>query len=133
MKNKAIDSGITMHELRKQQYSQVSPLDTLDFLSRLDTISSEMVKSCYYMLLSNERVDYTVFNLTYVNSNDTNKVKQELQETLQNRGEVVDIFDGPEGGYEIWIKDNDEAFCYYLFDYEYGVVEINNVVEVEED
>lgn len=77
----------------------------------------------YYMLLCNDRKDYTIFNLTDRESNveATNIL---LDECLPNRGNVKSIALTETGdAIEIWISINKESYCYYFFPYDMGVIE----------
>lgn len=78
----------------------------------------------YYMLLCNERRDYTVFRLKEENSiNDL--VNCLVDECLLNRGLVkgIDITKDQEA-IEIWLSIEEEAFVYYFFPYDSAIVEI---------
>lgn len=122
---KTFDSGLTQYEMKKKQYLEVTPLDPLLVVSNIKEISEKMFDSSshYYMLLCNDRKDYTIFHLSdaFVDA----VLEQELLETIQNRGEIMDIYDGcQDNSWEIWVKDNGECFCYILFEYDSGVIEI---------
>lgn len=76
----------------------------------------------YYMLLCNDRKDYTVFRLI----EDKNELVNILvDECLLNRG-VVKGIDLTEDKYamEIWLSIDNEAFCYYFFPYGKAVIEV---------
>jgi hypothetical protein len=78
----------------------------------------------YYMLLCNERKDYTIFRLKEENSiNDL--VNCLVDECLLNRGLVkgIDITED-QGAIEIWLSIEEEAFVYYFFPYDSAIVEI---------
>ena len=82
--------------------------------------------SQYWCLLCRERYDFTVFNI--IAAKNYEPIRKELSETLNNRGFILDITkDNDSGAWEIWVKDFDtgEAFVYYLFKYDMGVIEIN--------
>lgn len=78
----------------------------------------------YYMLLCNERRDYTVFRLKEENSiNDL--VNCLVDECLLNRGLVKGIdITKDQGAIEIWLSIEEEAFVYYFFPYDSAIVEI---------
>lgn len=78
----------------------------------------------YYMLLCNERRDYTVFRLKEENSiNDL--VNCLVNECLLNRGLIkgIDIIKD-QGAIEIWLSIDEEAFVYYFFPYDSAIIEI---------
>lgn len=81
-------------------------------------------KNKYFMLLCNERKDYTVFYM--------NKEKKAMDlslclidECLQNRGEIrgIDLTKNQDA-IEIWLSIDEEAFVYYFFPYDAAIVEI---------
>ncbi len=78
----------------------------------------------YFMLLCRERYDYTLFH--FLNKGDITLQQsiKDIKECLLNRGQVISIEPATEmNGYEIWLKVDDEAFAYYLFPYDLGVLE----------
>ena len=85
-----------------------------------DFFKEEVVE--YAMLLCHDRRDYTVFHL-----NGAHAAHVAANETLGcciDRGEIlgIDLTDNKDA-YEIWLKVNNEAFCYYLFPYDQAVIE----------
>lgn len=74
----------------------------------------------YFMLLCHERRDYTIFQLTTLNKIKT--VSEELKICLNNRGEILSIDKVPGDAYEIWIRNEEGVFAYYLFHYDEAVI-----------
>lgn len=73
---------------------------------------SSNLKAKYYMLLSNERRDYTVLNFL---GHNYDLALQELQELFDYRGTVHSIdYNHEHNYYEIWIKDASDAMVVYL-------------------
>lgn len=78
----------------------------------------------YAMLLCHERRDYTLFHLYQkANPNPPKIAASELIELLQERGDILSIDKYDEEVWEIWLKIGKEAFVYYLFNYDNGVIE----------
>lgn len=80
----------------------------------------------YFMLLCHEKRDYTLFrrngHINLMTENFT--AERELRVCLNNRGKIISIDELQDGNFEIWIKVyNDNAYCYYLFPYDEGVIE----------
>lgn len=76
----------------------------------------------YYMLLCNERKDYTVFHNNNL-SMETAKIL--VDECLVNRGEIRGIdLTKDKDAIEIWLIIEDEAFVYYFFPYDIGIIEV---------
>ena len=116
-----IDLGLNLYDFNKQAMSQLSPMDPIEFNNKTKEIVNEMFdKSKVWMLLSNERKDYTVFVLLTKEG-----TVNELRPTLTNRGQVISIDKMEDDNYEIWIRDTatKENFVYYLFDYSFGIIQ----------
>lgn len=79
----------------------------------------------YFMLLCHERRDYTVFNIVDNRDIAANKFPVELFDCFRNRGGLVsmDLIDN-DYAWEIWLRIDDEDFCYMLFPYDVGVIEV---------
>ena len=113
-----------LYDFNKQAMKQEKPLDIIALNIALEKLSKDLYErsvqgKVYWMLLSNERKDYTVFIIL------TEKgFLNELLPTLQNRGQVLSIDKQDDGNYEIWIRDpeTEENFVYYLFDYSFGII-----------
>lgn len=73
----------------------------------------------YYMLLCHDLRDYTIFK--YESESSSLAVK-ELLEVLEERGSILAI-DKKDNAFEIWIRNAEGAFCYYLFPYDEAIVE----------
>ena len=115
-----IDLGMNLYDFNKQAMNQINPMDPIEFNKKISEIVSDMfLKSPYWMLLNNERKDYTVFIILTKEG-----IEEELKPTLTNRGHVLSIDKMEDGNYEIWIRDFDtkENFVYYLFDYSFGII-----------
>lgn len=78
----------------------------------------------YYMLLCNERRDYTVFDLELDKENAYDIILEVLiDECLKNRGEIrgIDITKD-KMAIEIWLLIEKGAFVYYFFPCDNGVI-----------
>lgn len=85
------------------------------------------MNNAYYMLLCNERKDYTVFKMNDKDSDDSIReiVSILVNECLKNRGEIrgIDLTKGKDA-IEIWLIIEDEAYCYYFFPYDAAIIEV---------
>ena len=81
-------------------------------------------KGQYYMLLCNDKKDYTIFNI--LNKNNIEKMTNILvDECLVNRGIIKGIdLTKDKCAIEIWLSIENEAFCYYFFKYDDAIIEI---------
>ena len=120
---KEIDTGLSMYEINKNLMKEEKPLDPIAINIAIKNAADGILSSFkkYWMLLCRERNDYTVFIIT-----GSNKLEDELKETILNRGKLLDISQQEDGNFEIWIRDpeTEENFVYYLFDYTFGIIEV---------
>lgn len=81
----------------------------------------------YAMLLCRERYDFTVFHLYELqNPNPPQVAAKELIEVLKNRGKILSIekdTNTMNNAWEIWLKIDDEAYAYYLFNCDDWVIQ----------
>lgn len=111
----------SLYDFNKQAYSKEKPLDVIALHVKTKNMITDIynTKIPYWMLLCRERSDYTVFiPLTLEGTYN------DMLESLEARGEVLDIDKQEDGNYEIWIRDKktNENFVYYFFDYRFGIV-----------
>lgn len=85
------------------------------------------MNNAYYMLLCNEKKDYTVFRMNDKDSDDSIReiVSILVDECLKNRGEIRGIdLTKDKDAIEIWLIIEDEAYCYYFFPYDAAIIEV---------
>jgi hypothetical protein len=114
------------YDIHKQLYARMNPLSDENLQKKLVSIGgwfSSFAQGKFFMLMCKEISYYTVFHFN--EPNYTNGV-EELKKTLQFRGQIIDInYVHSENAYECWIKNSlGEMEMYYLFNYDWGVVEI---------
>lgn len=98
----------------------VSPLTEEEIADKRQLILNFLTEM-YYMLLCNDRKDYTVFR---INNSKEECVKILIDECLKNRGEILSIEPTEnKDAFEIWMKIENEAFCYYFFPYSQAIIE----------
>jgi hypothetical protein len=106
--------------------------------SKKEVIKNFLVKTNnnYYMLLSNERKDYTIFtmgsNNGYTYEDKSKKLVSILvDECLVNRGEIrgIDITKD-KGAIEIWMSIEGESYVYYFFPYDTAIINMDFEMEV---
>lgn len=120
-----IKTDTTLYDINKQCMNQFEEMDKKKIKENLEIIAKDLLNKAvmeekiYWMLLNNERKDYTVFIPTTVDG-----MIQALEETLSNRGKILDIQKQEDGAYEIWIRDLylKDNYVYYLFNYTNGIV-----------
>ena len=118
-----LDKGLSVYDINKNLMKEEKPLDIIAINVAVKNAADNILASFkkYWMLLSNERKDFTVFIIT-----NSQNLEKDLKETLLNRGQLLDIAKQEDGNFEIWIRDpeTNENFIYYLFDYTFGIVEV---------
>lgn len=78
----------------------------------------------YAMLLCHDQRDFTVFHLDSRSITSPHYAAREALGCCTDRGEVYSIEKTEdEQAYEIWIKIDDDVYCYYLFPYDQAVIE----------
>lgn len=88
----------------------------------------------YYMLLCNEKKDYTIFHRQYdsirgVYLDNAGEIDDTLErilvdECLPNRGQTKSIeLTENKDAIEIWLSIDGESFCYYFFPYDMAIIE----------
>ena len=115
-----LDLGMNLYDFNKQAMDQIEPLDPIAFnLATQHMVEDISERSTYWMLLNNERKDYTVFVILTKEG-----ILNEIRPTLLNRGSILSIEKQSDGNYEIWIRIDNEPFAYYLFPYDNAVIEV---------
>lgn len=118
-----------LYELNKQLLENEKSLSASKIREKTKSLQTYFSQSSnvYFMLLCNDAKDYTLFRII----NDearierTKKAAAEVIDCLNNRGEILSIEKVNEStAFEIWLRKNDNnIFCYYLFNYDEGVIE----------
>lgn len=117
---------INNYQIHKQLFSQMKPLDDEKLGEKLAFVGSWFsahMKQRYFMLMCKEENYYTVLNIKDMNYS---KAVKELRDLLTWQGDILDIrYVHGEDAYECWVKDEDEeSKMFYLFVYDWGVIEI---------
>ena len=122
----------TAYDMNKQLYAQVPRIPDKTLKERQHRMATwiDYTGNKYYMLLCRERHDYTVFARLHDSTGDNRKLIDEVVGLLRDRGALVDIaYDEKNSAYECWVSikgvdGKEEVFMYYLFPYDWGVIEI---------
>lgn len=121
----------TLYDFNKEAMKNERVLTQEEFEEKTQLLAEVMLEyfndgDHYWMLLCHDRRDYTLFNLIPDNDPTVETILEELIPTLLNRGNVLSIDEQPDKAWEIWIRDFDgeDAFAYYFFIYDKGVVEV---------
>lgn len=112
----------TIYDYNKAAMLTEKPLKGLKLSNKITEIKKYFAShKIYFMLLCHERRDYTIFRINSFAGPENGA--RELELLLKERGDILAIDEAP-GGYEIWVRIDDEAFAYYLFPYDSAVIEV---------
>lgn len=108
-----------VYSLNKDLMKTMKPLKDFEIKDKVRPLKYNMNKK-YYCLMCREKYDFTIFKIAPL----AEKFEKVLFECLTNRGEVLAIDTTEDENKEIWLLIDGEAFVYYLFPYEEGVIEV---------
>ena len=120
----------TVYDLNKQLVETAEKVISPYKLNEKKKIIKQFIresKDNYFMLLCNERRDYTLFNI--ISDKEEDKLNELanifVDECLQNRGNIkgIDLTENKDA-IEVWLSIEGESYCYYFFPYNAGVVEV---------
>ena len=115
----------TLYELNKQIMAQLPPQSNDIMNHNWNVIGDWFGKDQkrWFMLMCKERSDFTFI---HIKDNKFINAIQEIQEVLEERGQILAIqYVHGEDYFEIWVKDKtEEVFLYILFEAEWMIVEV---------
>ena len=121
-----------LYEMNKQLMEQEPPITSTELQiakEHLRTWLTEHFNQKYFMLLCHELRDYTLFNLDKTNSWKMAKPQaiyeaaEDIIECMINRGHLLIANQQEDGTWELWIRNHEGCFAYYLFPYGEAVLE----------
>ena len=126
-KNIELEPNVKLYDLNKQimhEQKAISPLALQPYQDKIEEWFNWSIDS-YAMLLCHERRDYTIFHLyEKQNPNPPQLAAQELIGCLIDRGDILSIDETEDKAWEIWLRIDNEEYCYYLFNYDNAVIEV---------
>ena len=133
-KNKEVSLG-TLYDVNKNLIQNaIKALDETALNSKKEIIKNFLRKTNnnYYMLLCNERKDYTIFTIGNIENKEQKIEKLPfvlIDECLKNRGEirVIELTED-KNAIEAWISINDESFAYYFFPYDSAIINMEDEI-----
>ena len=115
----------TLYDLNKSIVEKnIDALSEEDMQNKKNLIIKflEDTDNIYYMLLCNDRKDYTVFH--HLNTNIECLQDILIDECLPNRGKTKSIeLTKNNDAIEIWISIDGDSYCYYFFPYDEAIIE----------
>lgn len=132
--DKTATSEVTLgnlYDMNKQLMDQIPAVTEAEIAEHKDTMTKwffEKINQKYFMLLCHEQRDYTLFNLDGLQTCSSLKGKcmtaaDDVIDCMNNRGTITAITLQEDGAYEIWIRNTEGSFVYYLFPYGAAVLE----------
>lgn len=121
-----------LYEMNKQLMANENEITQTELelaKSHLQTWVANLFTQKYLMLLCHELRDYTLFNLDKTNTwkeippQTKYMAVNDIIECMTNRGTILAIEDQQDGAWEIWIRNSEGCFAYYLFPYGKAVLE----------
>lgn len=130
MATQEIATGATLYDLNKEIMKKQKPMSNFAINNAkveiiLNWLHNEVyINHFYFMLLCNERKDYTIFKVN--EDSNPNEMVDILIECFTNRElEFCSINpDENNTAIEFWVREGEEIYCYYFFPYDEGVIEI---------
>lgn len=137
-KDASLDFG-NLYEMNKNLHYDTKmdkPLSKTELKAVMKAVLTPYLKNkaltnSYFMLLNNEKRDYTVFRfINTIGDKSIDKMIDECIECFENRGLVISVEAVEMGGIEIWFqstknpKGPQDFYCYYFFPYDNAVIEI---------
>lgn len=126
-KNIKLEPKVKLYDLNKQimhEQKAISPLALQSYQDKIEEWFNWSIDS-YAMLLCHERRDYTIFHLyEKQNPNPPQLAAKELIGCLIDRGDILSIDETEDKAWEIWLRIDNEEYCYYLFNYDNAVIEV---------
>ena len=119
----------TLYNLNKTAILKEKTLKDFEIKDKIRKIKDNFIvekgyySNSYYVLLCREKYDFTVFRFNKANNEEPFEIA--FYDCLTNRGDIKSI-DFVDNAVEIWIVDREkkEAFVYYFFSYNKGVLEV---------
>ena len=137
-KNKTTQVAMgTLYEMNQNIIEKNIPTLTEEELQNKKNLIVDFVNNCgnaYYMLLCNDRKDYTIFHRQYDSIRDiyldnAGEMDDTLErilvdECLPNRGQTKSIeLTENKDAIEIWLSIDGQSYCYYFFPYDSAIIE----------
>jgi len=136
-KNSTVEMGTSLYEVNKGLVEKNVPDLTDEEMQNKKTLIIDFINNTsnqYYMLLCNDKKDYTIFRretnenkdfLDNLETPDRDRLWNVLiDECLPNRGRTKSIeLTENQDAVEIWISIESESYCYMFFPYDAAIIE----------
>ena len=118
----------TLYDINKNAMKSIKELSYEERVVKRKLVEDfiEDTHNHYYMLLCNDRRDFTIVTLDAANEEKRAATAfTVVDECLVNRGKIkaIDLTEHKDA-IEMWLNIDDEEFCYYFFPYDNAIVEV---------
>jgi hypothetical protein len=117
----------TLYDFNKAAMLNESKLNKKERKEKKEELSKYFLDNSdkkYFMLLCNELKYYTIFSFISKGKEQYETAAQDVFECLENWKDVLSVERTEDKtSYEIWVRDNNEVYAFYLFPYDAGVIE----------
>lgn len=120
-----------LYEMNKQLMAAAPALTAEQTMEKEPTLTkwfTDHFCQQYFMLLCKEQSDYTIFNLDKTSTWHTprtgvaEQAAADVIDCMLNRGVLLSIDLQDDGVWELWIRNREGCFAYYLFPYGNAVI-----------
>lgn len=122
MEEKDAQINMSLYDLNRSVIFNLPPQDESILNKNFKNIDSWFCKydNPWFMLMCKERSDFTIIHIT-----NYSRTIQELKEILQERGTISSLqYNQDQDSWEIWVKDEKEAYVFMLFEASWMIVEV---------
>ena len=118
----------TLYDINKNAMKSIKELSYEERVAKRKLVEAFITDTHnhYYMLLCNDRRDFTIVTLDVTNEEKIAAAAfTVVDECLVNRGKIkaIDLTEHKDA-IEMWLNIDDEEFCYYFFPYDDAIVEV---------
>lgn len=118
----------TLYDINKNAMKSIKELSYEERVAKRKLVEDFITDTHnhYYMLLCNDRRDFTIVTLDVANEEKRAAAAfTVVDECLVNRGKIkaIDLTEHNDA-IEMWLNIDDEEFCYYFFPYDNAIVEV---------
>lgn len=120
-----LQTEMNLYNFNKNIMIQMDPISEEELNKLMDSIDEMSNYGMYYMLLCKDYNYYTIFHKNIPTLISTDSFINMVIIICQELGNIVGWEKTNNGAIEIWINIDNESYCFYLFQYDAGIVECN--------
>lgn len=107
---------MTNYEINKAVYKACPPMEPIEIFNHVENCS-ELIEHAeqFYMILCNERKDYTVYQMVSPRNNPWKSVVIDATGLMRERGILKGMESNTDGTIDYWVEIAGEVYMYKLF------------------